>query len=101
MHQASLQQKYLVQDMRTHVIIQSLCGRTSNPVQYLDFGENMDPVRDLIGTAHTKPVQDLTGPAHTKPIRDLTGPVCTGPARDLIGLDWEPGTRFTDAHQRD
>ncbi len=50
------------------------------------------------GPAHMEPVQDLTGPAHTKPRTGFDWPALVEPARDLTGLDWEPGTRFTDAH---
>ncbi len=59
---------------------------------------SLGPVWDLHGPAHMEPIQDFTGPTHAKPVRNLHGPAHMGPARDLTGLDWEPGTRFIDAH---
>ncbi len=68
------------------------------PVWDLHGAAHTEPVLVLHGAAHMEPVWDSTGPAHTKPIWDMAEPAHAGPAQDLTGLDWEPGTRFTDAH---
>ncbi len=39
--------------------------------------------------------------SHSSNIPYMHGPAHMGTVRDLTGLDWDPGTQFTNAHVKD